>query len=171
MTRLTRSQGPPWHAPILEGFDPTQSFSDVDMRVLRRYGVTVVRLGMMWPGVEPQRGQCVPPNAHLHGPFPPNSPHRASCIVPARGLGVLAGTTRPTSALWPASSPSSATTASTLFWAGTRMGCLRRCAGYPVAPHSACADTRAQFCGEGVPLWAAQPRPEAPTFPVPFDQP
>lgn len=93
-----RSQGAPWHAPVLEGFDPTQSFSDIDMRVLRRFGVTAVRLGMMWPGVEPQRGQCVSLHAPLRRwprPADKRCPSGAWGRIPGRYndtyLGVMSG--------------------------------------------------------------------------------
>lgn len=46
----------PWH-PRTDEFDPQFSFTDVDIALLRSWGVNVVRLGVMWPGVEPQRGQ------------------------------------------------------------------------------------------------------------------
>ncbi|KAL2634602.1 hypothetical protein R1flu_006081 [Riccia fluitans] len=49
-------KGSPWH-PRLEAFDPQFSFSDADISLLREWGVNVVRLGVMWPGVEPKRGQ------------------------------------------------------------------------------------------------------------------
>ncbi|PRP75110.1 hypothetical protein PROFUN_03946 [Planoprotostelium fungivorum] len=46
----------PWY-PDPEGFDPNMSLSDVDADNLRSWGFNVVRLGMMWPGVEPERKQ------------------------------------------------------------------------------------------------------------------
>ncbi|KAG0618715.1 hypothetical protein M758_4G087200 [Ceratodon purpureus] len=46
----------PWH-PTTDMFDPELSFADADIAMLRSWGLNVVRLGVMWPGVEPQRGQ------------------------------------------------------------------------------------------------------------------
>eukprot|EP01031_Cornospumella_fuschlensis_P028006 gene28006-33819_t len=42
----------PWH-PTLEGFDPSNSLSAEDAANLKSWGFNVVRLGVMWPGVEP----------------------------------------------------------------------------------------------------------------------
>ena len=47
----------PWYPPIREGFDVNLSFSDIDVDLLRRLGFNVIRLGIMWPGVEPEPGQ------------------------------------------------------------------------------------------------------------------
>jgi len=47
---------PPWH-PQLEGFDPQLSLSPLDIANLTKWGFNMVRLGMEWPGVEPQKGQ------------------------------------------------------------------------------------------------------------------
>lgn len=48
---------PPWH-PQVDGFDPSNSLSAEDAVTLKRWGFNVVRLGVMWPGVEPGvRGQ------------------------------------------------------------------------------------------------------------------
>ncbi|XP_065883588.1 endoglycoceramidase-like isoform X2 [Dysidea avara] len=49
-------KGPPW-IPIVDKFDPDWSFSKEDMQALQKLGLNGIRLGMMWPGVEPQRGQ------------------------------------------------------------------------------------------------------------------
>lgn len=49
-------KAPPWH-PRTDLFDPHLSFADADIALLRSWGLNVVRLGVMWPGVEPQRGQ------------------------------------------------------------------------------------------------------------------
>jgi endoglycosylceramidase len=46
----------PWH-PSLEGFDPLNSLSDIDANNLKQWGFNIVRLGVMWPGVEPLKGQ------------------------------------------------------------------------------------------------------------------
>lgn len=46
----------PWH-PTLSGFDPENSLSDIDAKNLKQWGFNLVRLGVMWPGVEPgERG-------------------------------------------------------------------------------------------------------------------
>jgi endoglycosylceramidase len=42
----------PW-LPDVEGFDPENSLSDIDARNLKEWGFNIVRLGVMWPGVEP----------------------------------------------------------------------------------------------------------------------
>ncbi|KAJ4461998.1 putative Glycoside hydrolase [Paratrimastix pyriformis] len=43
---------PPWH-PELEGFDAQNSFSEIDAQNLVSWGFNHVRLGVMWPGVQP----------------------------------------------------------------------------------------------------------------------
>ncbi len=48
------SKGFPYHPPTV-GFDPDVTFGPEDIKILRKYGFNVVRLGMMWPGVEPIR--------------------------------------------------------------------------------------------------------------------
>jgi endoglycosylceramidase len=45
----------PW-IPKTTEFDPFLSFSDVDIDNLKRWGMNIVRLGAMWPGVEPVKG-------------------------------------------------------------------------------------------------------------------
>ena len=47
---------PPWH-PSLGAFDAESSLNAGDMANLRAWGFNVVRLGVMWQGVEPVRGQ------------------------------------------------------------------------------------------------------------------
>ncbi|MDB4339437.1 cellulase family glycosylhydrolase [bacterium] len=49
-------KGPPWH-PTVGGFDFETSLVTEDFALLQAAGVSVIRLGMMWAGVEPQRGQ------------------------------------------------------------------------------------------------------------------
>ena len=44
----------PWH-PETEGFSDG-TFSEQDMKLLKSLGLNVVRLGFMWPGLEPTRG-------------------------------------------------------------------------------------------------------------------
>lgn len=44
----------PWH-PETEGFSDG-TFSEKDMQLLKSLGLNVVRLGFMWPGLEPTRG-------------------------------------------------------------------------------------------------------------------
>lgn len=46
----------PWY-PATSGFDTTSTLSDIDAANLRKWGFNIVRLGVMWPGVEPgERG-------------------------------------------------------------------------------------------------------------------
>jgi endoglycosylceramidase len=47
---------PPWH-PQTEGFDPQRSLSEIDIKNLQNWGFNAVRLGTMWPGVEPTKGK------------------------------------------------------------------------------------------------------------------
>ncbi|CEM31595.1 unnamed protein product [Vitrella brassicaformis CCMP3155] len=48
-------KSPPFHPPSAPDapFDPWRSLSDVDIDHLREWGFNVVRLGLMWPGMEP----------------------------------------------------------------------------------------------------------------------
>ena len=46
----------PWHPEVGGTFDPLVSLNDADMVDLARWGLNVVRLGVMWPGVEPEDG-------------------------------------------------------------------------------------------------------------------
>jgi endoglycosylceramidase len=43
---------PPW-IPV----DSSYTFTDKDMATLQELGLNALRLGMMWPGVEPERGK------------------------------------------------------------------------------------------------------------------
>ena len=45
-------KGYPWH-PDIHGFDPNTSFSLDDVYILKKWGFNSIRLGVMWPGVEP----------------------------------------------------------------------------------------------------------------------
>lgn len=47
---------PPWH-PNPNGFDPQNSLSPQDVSDLYSWGFNAVRLGTMWPGVEPAKGK------------------------------------------------------------------------------------------------------------------
>uniref|UniRef100_A0A7S0EH12 Glycoside hydrolase family 5 domain-containing protein n=1 Tax=Hanusia phi TaxID=3032 RepID=A0A7S0EH12_9CRYP len=49
-------KGAPWH-PSTEQFDFQTSLHDLDFDLLKKAGVNVIRLGTMWPGVEPERGR------------------------------------------------------------------------------------------------------------------
>ena len=49
-------KGFPW-IPETDHFDPLTSFSTKDMEALQSLGLNGIRLGTMWPGVEPVRGQ------------------------------------------------------------------------------------------------------------------
>ena len=42
----------PW-IPNVEGFDAENSLSDIDAKNLKSWGFNIIRLGVMWPGVEP----------------------------------------------------------------------------------------------------------------------
>jgi hypothetical protein len=48
-------KGYPWH-PSIEGFDVDTSLSDDDFKIMQGMGFTVIRLGFMWAGFEPTRG-------------------------------------------------------------------------------------------------------------------
>jgi len=48
-------KSPPYY-PQLEGFDPFLSFSEEDMELWEELGMNLMRLGVMWPGVEPREG-------------------------------------------------------------------------------------------------------------------
>lgn len=48
-------KGFPW-IPVTDHFDPETSFSTKDMETLQMLGLNGIRLGTMWPGVEPTRG-------------------------------------------------------------------------------------------------------------------
>lgn len=43
----------PWH-PTITGFDTENTLSSIDAKNLKQWGFNVVRLGVMWPGVEPK---------------------------------------------------------------------------------------------------------------------
>lgn len=45
------------YVPIFDHFDPQESLSVDDVSNLYEWGFNFVRLGTMWPGVEPVRGQ------------------------------------------------------------------------------------------------------------------
>eukprot|EP00164_Ancoracysta_twista_P002135 GFYU01002818.1.p1 GENE.GFYU01002818.1~~GFYU01002818.1.p1 ORF type:complete len:519 (-),score=171.59 GFYU01002818.1:109-1665(-) len=49
-------KGTPFH-PLTDKFDPVYSFSQKDIDLLADLGLNVIRLGMMWAGVEPTRGK------------------------------------------------------------------------------------------------------------------
>lgn len=46
----------PWH-PSIDGYDAFSSLVEQDMDDLKRWGFNAIRLGVMWPGVEPVQGQ------------------------------------------------------------------------------------------------------------------
>jgi len=46
----------PWH-PVLEGFDANNTLSSEDAMLLNNWGFNAVRLGVMWPGLEPDQGK------------------------------------------------------------------------------------------------------------------
>ncbi len=45
-------KGPPYH-PNIDKFDIHHSLVDADMKLMNTYGINLVRLGVMWPGVQP----------------------------------------------------------------------------------------------------------------------
>eukprot|EP01062_Namystynia_karyoxenos_P032379 TRINITY_DN2386_c2_g1_i1.p1 TRINITY_DN2386_c2_g1~~TRINITY_DN2386_c2_g1_i1.p1 ORF type:complete len:542 (+),score=170.39 TRINITY_DN2386_c2_g1_i1:83-1627(+) len=49
-------KGPPW-LPSRDGFDPDTSLTAQDFKYMQQAGLNVIRLGVMWPGAEPERGQ------------------------------------------------------------------------------------------------------------------
>jgi endoglycosylceramidase len=46
----------PWYPPR-QGFDTSSTLSEQDMALMRSWGFNVLRLGVMWPGVEPEKGK------------------------------------------------------------------------------------------------------------------
>ncbi|KAJ7545001.1 hypothetical protein O6H91_09G102300 [Diphasiastrum complanatum] len=48
-------KGPPW-LPDVDAFDPLHSFCDRDIVLMQSWGMNVVRLAVMWPGVEATEG-------------------------------------------------------------------------------------------------------------------
>jgi hypothetical protein len=48
-------KGPPW-MPATDKFNENTSLVAEDFALLKSLGVNVIRLGVMWPGVEPERG-------------------------------------------------------------------------------------------------------------------
>mmetsp|Transcript_31265 Transcript_31265/g.76274 ORF Transcript_31265/g.76274 Transcript_31265/m.76274 type:complete len:524 (-) Transcript_31265:367-1938(-) len=48
-------KGPPWH-PAVDEFSTDISMTDEDFKIMQRLGLNLIRLGVMWPGVEPERG-------------------------------------------------------------------------------------------------------------------
>ena len=47
----------PPYIPITDHFDANLSFSTADMQLLNQWGLNAIRLGVMWPGVEPQKNE------------------------------------------------------------------------------------------------------------------
>ena len=45
------------YLPDLEGFSLDTSFSETDMMNLKSWGINGIRLGVMWAGVEPKKGE------------------------------------------------------------------------------------------------------------------
>ena len=46
----------PWH-PNFDKFNYNTSFTDYDIKIISEYGLNFIRLGVMWPGVEPKKGE------------------------------------------------------------------------------------------------------------------
>lgn len=106
--------------PITDHFDSRWSFSQEDMQLLQEWGLNVVRLGVMWPGVEPTRNEYNETYLDLV----------EQVIANMSDYGIYA---------------------------------LIDC-------HQDAFSEK--FCGEGVPLWAAQPNTTTFTgFPMPVDLP
>ena len=49
-------KGPPWH-PDTESFSTDVSMAEEDFKWMRKMGLNLLRLGVMWPGVEPIQGE------------------------------------------------------------------------------------------------------------------
>ena len=49
------TKGPPW-IPVTDSFSIDISMHDNDFQLMQKLGLNVVRLGAMWPGIEPTRG-------------------------------------------------------------------------------------------------------------------
>ncbi|KAK3237149.1 hypothetical protein CYMTET_52756 [Cymbomonas tetramitiformis] len=49
-------KGPPW-IPVHDEFSTDLSLADRDFKIMKELGLNVLRLGTMWPGIEPVRGQ------------------------------------------------------------------------------------------------------------------
>ena len=47
----------PPYIPRTDVFDPIHSFVEKDMQIISNLGFNVIRLGVMWPGAEPQQDQ------------------------------------------------------------------------------------------------------------------
>ncbi|CAL1129550.1 unnamed protein product [Cladocopium goreaui] len=109
-------KGPPW-IPSRDGFDPLTSLTAKDFELMKAAGLNVLRLGVMWPGVEPQRGV-----------------YNESYLRIVRDI------------------VEEAATYGIYILADMHQDLLSE-----------------KFCGEGVPLWAAQPVPVP--FPVPLSLP
>jgi len=109
-------KGPPW-IPSRDGFDPLTSLTAKDFELMQAAGLNLIRLGVMWPGVEPERGV-----------------YNESYLAAVRDIA-------------------------------------REAASYGIYM---LADMHQdllseKFCGEGIPLWAAQP--EKVSFPLPLGLP
>jgi endoglycosylceramidase len=103
------------YAPVFDHFDPQESLSIEDVSNLYNWGFNFVRLGTMWPGLEPVKGQY-------------NTSYLAQLEEIVNALGQKDIVT------------------------------LLDCHQDVLAP---------QYCGEGVPAWAAIPSPGSLPFPLP----
>ncbi|EDQ92800.1 uncharacterized protein MONBRDRAFT_1029, partial [Monosiga brevicollis MX1] len=108
------------YVPRTDSFDFQYSFSQEDAQILQQYGMTAIRLGVMWPGVEPVRGQ-----------------YNMTYLALMQDIVAM---------------------------------CENHSISVLIEMHQ--DDFSEKFCGEGVPLWAAQPannsnfpEPLAPGFP------
>ncbi|KAJ3096580.1 hypothetical protein HDU97_005754 [Phlyctochytrium planicorne] len=110
-------KAPPYTPNIADDAAPEFSFNKKDVEILATNGVTAIRLGVMWPGVEPVRGQ-----------YDQN-------------------------------------------YLNTMKEIVRMCedAGIYIILDMHQDSFSEKFCGEGVPLWAAQPKKGLIGFPVPLE--
>eukprot|EP00026_Physarum_polycephalum_P007748 Phypoly_transcript_07814.p1 GENE.Phypoly_transcript_07814~~Phypoly_transcript_07814.p1 ORF type:complete len:482 (+),score=58.45 Phypoly_transcript_07814:61-1506(+) len=106
--------------PITDHFDSRYSFCEQDLEYLEEWGLNVVRLGVMWPGVEPTRNQFNTTYLEIV--------EQVIANMSQHGIYAL-------------------------------IDCHQD-------------DLSEKFCGEGVPLWAAQPNNASDAkFPLPIAKP
>lgn len=110
------TKGPPW-VPSTTGFDANTSLADEDFAFLSSVGVNSVRLGTMWPGVEPSRGaynasyvaelQRIVANGAQHGVYTLLDMHQdcLSEMFCGEGLPVWAARAAVNASAWPFPSP------------------------------------------------------------------
>eukprot|EP01132_Coremiostelium_polycephalum_P008414 gene8414-10332_t len=109
---------PPYH-PTMGDFDPNNSLGPEDIANLQSWGFNAIRLGVMWPGVEPSRDQI-------------NQTYLDTMSLLVNQLG----------------------NAGIYTIVDFHQDILNR-----------------RFCGEGIPDWAVELKPNAPQFPEPIVKP